>query len=255
MKYGQMVETSNVRKFKLALGTLMNRGPGMEGMGLLWGRPGEGKSTVVAHAVATTRGHFLRANAAWSMTSLLQSLMNEMGLPVVQQRARMVEQAVESLMLRPRPIFIDEADYLLRSKGDMLDVLRDVYDLSQCPVVLIGMEEFAKKVTVFGSGRFRRRITQWVEFAGLTAEDTRLVVDTLSDVALAEDLFVHLHRQCEANIGRIVIGLSRIEAWARSNEEKLGKDPAGRPLVTLAGYGKGTALYLSDPSFGRKVAA
>jgi len=184
----EIVETSNVRKFLYALQMLQTRTPGLEGMGILWGRPGEGKSTVVAYAATQHNGIFLRATSAWTMFSMLQALMRELDLPPMHRRADMIEHIAESLSVTPRPVFIDEADYLVRKGGEMLDVVRDIYDLTGVPVVLIGMEEFAHRLTVFGGGRFRRRITQWVEFAGLTLDDTALVCERLSEVEIAPDL-------------------------------------------------------------------
>jgi len=236
----QMVHTENVRRFMFALNELTSRGVGMEGMGLLWGRPGEGKTSTITYAAVQGGGLYVRANAAWRTTAMLNALMRELGLQGPLHAAQMIDAVVESLSVTPRTVYVDEADYLLRDRGHMLDVLRDIYDLSGAPVMLIGMEEFAHKLTMLGGGRFRRRITQWVEFAGLSEQDVRLVVDTVADVEMSDDLVAHLHRKCEANIGRVIIGVGRIESFARANS---------RDRVTLDDYGARTPLFLTDPAF------
>lgn len=242
----EIAMTQNVRRFMGVLRELHDRPPGLEGMGILWGRPGEGKSTTIAYAQAQTGGIFLRATAAWTMTALLQQLMRELQLPVQRHRQPMIEAAVESLAHHPRPIFVDEADYLLRDGGVMLDVLRDVYDLAGSPLILIGMEEFARRLTLFGSGRFRRRVSHWTEFTGLVLADTRLVVDTLAEVQVADDLVSHLHHKCQGNIGRMVVGIARIEAFALQNN---------LDCVALADFGRTRPLYLDvAPRGGRRVA-
>ena len=159
----EMAMTTNVRRFLAAVRELNDRSFTVEGMGLLWGQPGEGKSTTVAYATNTLDGIFLRANVCWTLTSMLGALMIELGQPRGRFRTPMHDAAVKCLMEHPRPIFIDEADYLLR-QTNMLDEMRDIYDNTGSPVILIGMEEMARKVQA--EGRFGRRITQWVEFRG-----------------------------------------------------------------------------------------
>jgi hypothetical protein len=211
----EMAMTTNVRRFLAAVRELTDRPLGIEGMGLLWGLPGEGKSTTVAYATNTLDGIFLRANACWNATALLQSLTLELGQPRGRFKNPMVDACVGSLMEQPRPIFVDEADYLLR-KPDMLDVMRDIYDNTGSPVVLIGMESFARKVQT--NDRFARRVTQWVEFRGISQGDSRTLADTICEVDVEDDLLFALYDAARANIGRMTIGLSRIEQFARINK-------------------------------------
>ncbi len=238
MKF-EMAMTTNVRRFLAAVRELNDRPIGVEGMGLLWGHPGEGKSTTIAYATNTLNGIFLRVNACWTVTSLLGALMVELGQPSGRFRAPMVDASVRCLMEQPRPIFIDEADYLLR-QTDMLDVMRDIYDTTGSPVILIGMEEMARKVQT--NGRFARRITQWVEFRGISLKDARTLADTVCEVAVEDDLLTRLHEASKANIGRMTTGLSRIERLAKFNKiESMSLDVWGdRPF------------FFDQPNFRRR---
>jgi DNA transposition AAA+ family ATPase len=209
-------------------------------MAILWGEPGEGKSTTVAFACNTLDGIFLRANTCWTPTSMLSALMVELGLATGSRRAPMGEAAVKRLAERPRPIFIDEADYLFRTP-DMLDVMRDIYDVTGAPVVLIGMEDFARKVQA--KGKFARRITQWVEFSGIDDEDARTLADTLCDVKVADDLMAHVHQAARKNIGRMVTGLARIEQFGRLNALE---------TVTRKAWAN-RALFYDQPRFARRA--
>lgn len=235
MKY-EMAKTKNVVKFLTAVKALEDRPLGMEGMGLLYGRPGEGKSTVVAYAVNAKEGVFLRANACWTVTTLLGALVKELGFAPQTKRAPMLEAAGRSLIDRPRPLFIDEADYLLR-RVEMLDTLRDLYDHTGVPVVLIGMEEMARKIAA--NGRFQRRIGEWVEFSGIDFEDARCLANTVCEVAVADDLVAHLLEASKANIGLMMVGLSRIEALGRAgNLERVDHHTWGK-----------RELFYGQPSF------
>ena len=65
-----IVLTSNIMKFLQALTALQKRGVGEEGMGLLSGLPGEGKSTTIAYVVNTRGGVYL----PWSLEGLRQAI-------------------------------------------------------------------------------------------------------------------------------------------------------------------------------------
>jgi hypothetical protein len=107
-------------------------------------------------------------------------------------------------------------------------------------VVLIGMEEFARKVQT--RGKFARRITQWVEFSGINTSDTRVLADTLCELHVADDLLKRLHRTARANIGRMTTGLSRIEGFGKTN---------GLDTVTLSDWGD-RPLFFDQPTFSRR---
>jgi len=234
-----LAQTKNVRRFMLAVNQLKNRSIGTEGMGLLWGEPGEGKSTVVAYAHNLASGIYLRANRGWTMTSLLEALIRELdGMPL-RRRSVMIDWIVGKLAERERVIFIDEADYLFK-QDDMLDVMRDIYDLTGTPVILIGMEEIARKIQQ--NGRFARRITQWLEFKGIDIDDARITADTLCEVSLNDDLLDHLHKESRANIGRMVVGLSRIENFGKTN---------GLDTVSLTEWGD-RPLFYDQPTFRKQ---
>jgi len=239
MKY-ELAKTKNVRMFQAAVGELLSRTPGViEGMGLLYGEAGEGKTTVVAHAANVYHGVCLRATAGWTMTHMLGSLMRELNGEPLKRRAPMVDWIVEQLARQERVIFVDEADYLFE-QTEMLDVLRDIYDLSGAPVILIGMEKIARKIQ--GNGRFARRITQWIEFKGIDRDDARTVADTVCEVKVADDLLAHLHKESKANIGRIVVGLSRIENMGQASN---------LASVTLSDWGN-RSLFYDQPVFRKR---
>jgi DNA transposition AAA+ family ATPase len=245
MKY-ELAKTKNVRKFLTVVNELRNRPMGVEGMGILWGAPGEGKTTILAYATNQFNGIFIRARRSWTMTSLLESIVTEMGGTISGRRSKMEDWIERKLMesREERIILVDEADYLFSgrnmAKNDMLDVLRDIYDQTSTPVILAGMENIARQLQEVE--KFGRRITSWVEFKGIDLDDARIVADTLCEVAVADDLLEHLHKECKASIGNIVPGLSKIESFGKTN---------GRDTVTLADWGD-RPLYFAQPKFRKR---
>lgn len=234
-----MAITKNVKRFLAAVRELEERPTGVEGMAILYGEPGEGKSTTVAYACNTLNGIFLRALRRWRATSMLGALMIELGMHKSRFIDPMMDAIIEKLTADPRPIFVDEADYLFAAP-DMLDILRDIYDISGSPVILIGMEEFARKLQV--RSKFARRITQWVVFSGIDIEDTVEVARTVTDIEIAEDMLAYIHRAARANIGRMVTAIARIQHFARLND---------LDRVTRKDWGK-HPLFYDQPHFAKK---
>ncbi|MDW7643411.1 MAG: ATP-binding protein [Desulfuromonadales bacterium] len=238
----QMAMTKNLRRFLNAVGELMDRPEGTEGMGLLWGEPGEGKSTAVAYVVSVMDGVFVRAVGCWTVTSMLGELCKELGGHRMLRRSDMIDYITQKLADNPRPIFIDEADYLFR-QFEMMDALRDIYDVSGCPVILIGMEDIARKLQAHG--RFARRITQWVEFKGVDLDDARVLGETVCKVKVEKDLLAYLHQASRANVGRMVIGFSKIERMAKAS---------GLTSVSLEQWGE-RELFYDQPVFASRRGA
>lgn len=241
----EMVKTKDVRRFMQSVEDLLNRPMGTEGMGLLWGPPGTGKTTALAYVANVYDAVYVRAVGCWTVTSMLGDLCRELGGKRMLRRSDMVEFIVEELTKdgrQTRPIFIDEADYCFR-QFEMIDSLRDIYDLSGCPVILIGMEDIARRIRTHE--RIARRITQWIEFKGLDLDDTEHVASEVCEVTLAQDLVRHLHKETGGNIGRIIIGLTKIEKFALAN---------GLKIATCGDWGD-RPLYFDQPTFGRKKTA
>lgn len=213
MRYATAI-TKNVQEYQLATMDLGTRSLGVEGMCLVHGRAGEGKTTATAFLVNQTNGVFVRAHATWTVTSMLAALLHEVGAPPMPRRQHMLDFLVQHLSETGRTLFIDEADYLCRHI-DMLDTVRDIYDDTRVPVVLIGMEALPRKLATHA--RLRRRIMQEVVFNGLDLEDTDTVAQAVCEIDIAEDLLTHLHQEAKGNIGLVVNGLAAVERLANSN--------------------------------------
>lgn len=222
-----------------AVDDVINRPHGVEGMVTIVGKPGAGKTTAVGRIADMYDGIYVRAISCWTKTTMLGAICQELGAPTegkgrLHRRVDMMSFIQRQLQTSPhRPLIIDEADYLA-DQMEMLDTVRDIYDLLGNPIVLVGMETFTAKVQHQSAGRFARRITQWVEFKAVDFQDTRTIAETCCEVAVADDLLRHLQSAADGNVGRIVTGLSKIEASAKR---------AGRTSVSLEEWGDKPLFY------------
>lgn len=205
----------NVVRFSQTLTALEKRSSGIPGMGLVEGYTGAGKTTTVVRELNQRNGIYVRANSVWTPSAMYRALLHELGISPLNSAAKMLDAAVGSLLESGRPVFVDEADYLL--KGGMLESLRDLHDLTGVPVVLIGMEGLSRKIK--HRPQLTRRISQWVEFQRASMDDARILADTCCEVEVGDDLLLLLHQQAKGSVGQMIVGLSRIEAYAQAQPQ------------------------------------
>ncbi len=244
MRY-KICHTKNVARLSEAGDALINRGPGMPGMGLIWGPTGYGKTTAAAWFVNQCHGVYVRAMAMWCPSAMLAAILRELDIEPCGNNSQMADLIIEKLAQHNRPLFIDEADYLL-DKNRMVETLRDLHDMSTVPVILIGMDGIQRKI--IGRQQLTGRLAEWVEFAGADMEDARILADGLCEVKVTDDLLTDLHHAASAKrkggeiIGGasarlIVVGLSRIEQHARHRNLK---------SVSAKDWPRGKSFFLGE---------
>ncbi len=193
---------------------LAARDYGIPGMCLVHGYTGAGKTTAITWLVNRKRGVYVRATSQWTPTTMLASVMRELGAAPLVRRQAMLDHIVEQLTAAQRPLFVDEADYLLRD-GDMLEALRDVHDLSHVPVVLIGMQGIERRLV--HRPQLARRLSHWVEFLPSDLADARTLATTVCEVGVDDELLARLHQEAKGSVGLMTVGLARIEALGKAN--------------------------------------
>jgi len=211
------VATKNVLNLHAALRSLERRDfASMPALGLIHGRTGAGKTTALASVVTQYDAVFIRAFVAITLSSLLDNLCQALKVPPTRGRnADKFSAICEALVAgKPRPIFVDEADYLLHDQR-MLECLRDIHDAAMVPVMLVGMDGFESRIS--NRPQFYRRVSQKVEFKPLDLEDTALVAASLCDITIAPDLLEQIHKETKGSIGLVVVALSKLEAFAKGN--------------------------------------
>lgn len=210
----KLAPTKNVAALRLAYEALATRDHGVPGMGLVHGFTGAGKTTAVCELVTRVQGVYVRATSSWTPASMLAKVMQELGAQAMQRRAEMLDFIAQGLGESQRPLFVDEADYLV-GHAAMLDSLRDIHDLSGAPVVLIGMQGIAQRLV--HRKQLAGRISHWVEFAPCDLEDARTLTQTVCEVTVDDDLLARVHAESKGSMRLMTVGLARIESLAKAN--------------------------------------
>lgn len=239
----KIVPISNVARLAEAGDALLNRAPGMPGMGLTWGPTGLGKTTATAWLATRQHGVFIRAMATSTPTSLLETICRELNIAARARVAQTVEAIVGKLAETGRPLFVDEADYVV-SQSRLIDTLRDLHDLSSVPVILIGMAGIDRKISL--SPQLAGRVAQWVEFKPSTLEDAKRLAADLCEVTVSDDLVADLHARAAGSVRNIVVGLGRIEQFARSR---------GAAAVALSDWPRDSDYFLGAAPRSKRLQA
>ncbi|MFD1342913.1 AAA family ATPase [Litorisediminicola beolgyonensis] len=123
---------------------LQHRSSGLPGMGCFYGPSGFGKSMAGIYCANQLDAVLVQCESVWSQKALCEAIIRELGLTPERVVYRMVAQIQQALAVRNAPLIIDEADFLVKKK--MVEVLRDIYEKSFVPVILIGEEALPSKL-------------------------------------------------------------------------------------------------------------
>jgi len=210
--------TDNSELFVVLAESLMKRDRGVDGMGLVFGEPGLGKSRTAIWYADKANAVYFRAKEHTTMRSLLEGLVVELGQAPVYRTSELYAQALASLRENPRLVIVDEIDYLA-TKGKGLQTLRDLADETSAPVLMIGMMDAERKVARFRH-LYDRLQAHILRFKPLEAEDAKRFCEQLCDVKLDDAAITEISRRTNGRLRKIIAEIYRAEKIAKANDLK-----------------------------------
>ena len=208
----KIAQVKNVRRLSDVAAALRTRDSGVPGIGLIWGNTGFGKTTAASWFAGQQKAAYVRAFATWTPKSMLAAIAVSLGGEAKAHVSPMLAFAIETLKATQRPLLVDEGDYLVASKK-LVETLRDIHDMAETPLILVGMENFKRSVT--HRPQLAGRVAHWIEFGPADVEDARTLAETVCEVGIADDLLEELHKGTGGNMRGLIVGMSRIEAFAK----------------------------------------
>jgi len=225
----------NIAVLHQTLQAAQNRPLHLPGIVTFSGPSGFGKSTAAAFVSAQTGAYYLELKSHWSKKPFLEAMLKNMGIPAYKTVSAMADQVAEELAASGRPLIFDEFDYAVAREG-MIDLVRDIYEQSNAPIVLIGEEKLPQKLKKWE--RFDGRIMDWAQAVPADLEDARALNGHYHpNVTVADDLLGVLVKMAGGSIRRIVTNLERIAAFAKME---------GLQTIDLAGWGN-QPLFTAQP--------
>lgn len=166
---GHIAPLMNVSLLAGAVRRAMERNPELPGIVCFSGWSGLGKSFAACFSANKYRAYHVACQSSWTRKALLLAILKEMGIAPAKTLYDMADQISEQLALSKRPLIIDEVDHIL-DKGNMLEIIRDLYEGSNGVIVLIGEENAPSKIRA-QSERFHNRVLEWVLAQPASRED------------------------------------------------------------------------------------
>lgn len=195
------------------------------------GPSGFGKSTAAGYVAAKYQAYYVEVRSSWTKKAFLEALLKQMGIAPDKTVYRMTDQISEELACSQRPVILDEFDNAV--ERNLVELVRDIYEQSKSPMVLIGEERLPQKLQKWE--RFHGRIMDWAQAEPANIDDAiALNRHYAGDIELADDLLTVLVSEARGSVRRIVTNLERIATFARMEglSRISAKDWGSRPLHT-----------------------
>lgn len=232
----------NVSRMLALVDRLQSRGDGVPGMGCFYGFSGLGKSMASSFVANSTGAIHVQVKSVWTHKRLCEAILEELGLQARGTAADMVDRIAEALAIDNLPLLIDEADFLVK-KG-MIEIVRDLYEMSETAVVLIGEELLPQKLKRWE--RVHGRIRSWVSAELADDRDFDLLRDIrCPGIEIEPKLEAAIKKASNGSARRIVVNLDEVEEISRR---------VGRESVGLKDWGD-HPLYTGEAPLGRGYAA
>lgn len=224
-----IIETDAMARFNGAVDAVTSAERGLSGFVLAYGQAGRGKSVAADRYHYTRGGAYVRVWQGWSQSAFLQRVLFEVrGKNTDMPRHsgnRCKEMIVQLLEENRQPLFIDEAD---RLHIDRIEDLRDIFELTGAPVVLIGEEG------IFGLLHERRRIwsrvAHEVEFGPLSPAEVGIYAMQSAGLEIPGDLCARMAQKAEGDFRLVRNMLLLLEKAARA----AGSKTVDAPMLDMA---------------------
>jgi hypothetical protein len=198
---------TNVGLCTHALNRAMDRSAHLPGMTVFYGASGLGKSMAAAYAANRARAYYIECKSTWRGKALFDAILKEMGVTSAKTITAMSDQISEELAKSQRPLIVDEMDYLVEKQA--VNLIRDIYEGSQSPILLIGEEHMPTKLKKWE--RFHGRILDFVQALppnlGDVGELTKIYA---REIQVAEDLQAAILEQSRGSVRRVCVNLDRV---------------------------------------------
>jgi DNA transposition AAA+ family ATPase len=204
----------NLSLVRTALEGLNSRASSLPGIAVMHGPAGYGKTTAAMVVGNETRAYFVQVRSAWGRKTLLQKIAAGRGTP--NTIPDLLEAVCGQLATSGRLLILDEFDYCLKNET-MVDLVRDIYEGAQQPILGIGMEMLPQKLKRWE--QFHSRVYTWIPAQPVSLEDARLLAPVYCDVPCADDFLSYLVGAAAGSVRRVSVNLAQagttaaIEGW------------------------------------------
>lgn len=232
--YNSVAPLRNVAALTTLIDRVQSRPIGLPGMACFYGWSGFGKSTAAVYAANKFQAVLVQCKSAWTKKSLCAAILTELGMPPKGNTADMVDRIASELAVQGVPLIIDEADHVIARR--MVEIVRDIYEGSQAPVILIGEELLPQKLKEWE--RVHGRMLDWVPSQPADLSDLNHLIPIYAPgITIEDDLKQTLLRMSHGSTRRVCVNLAHLAERAQI----LGVERIGTGDFDPRGFFTGTA--------------
>ena len=206
---------SNYERFRTGISAVESRGAAEASMMLVTAPAGYGKSQMVDHWAVANGAFYLRAKVEWTPRYFMTELAETMKLDSRGRAKDIFGRIAGVLGGQQIPLVIDEVEHCLQSGAKVLEAIRDLSDLTEVIVILVGMDQVQAKIS--RHAQISSRIAKVIEFQPATGEDVIELCQQLGEVEIATDLIAEIHKQSGGRVREIMNAIATVEQTARRN--------------------------------------
>lgn len=219
----QFVKTTNYELFRTGITAVENRGAAEASLMLVMAEAGMGKSTTVDNWAIQNGAAYVRAKEGWTPAWFRNELAENLKIDTRGRPKDVFARIAGYIGSNQIPIVIDEVEHCLPNNAAVLEAVRDLSDLTEVPVILVGMDQVQARIA--RHRQISSRIARVVEFQPASLDDIKLTCKQLAEVDIAGDLVIEIHAQSEGRMRHVMNAIAVIESFAKRN---------GTTTVTLA---------------------
>ncbi|MDO8654222.1 MAG: ATP-binding protein [Undibacterium sp.] len=151
---------------------LTNRRVGMDGIGVLYGPSGWGKTFSSNTLALETRAYFVQMKAVWTKKTFLQKILDEMKFDYDDHCSipELFDMVTSQLGASRRVLILDEFNRAIE-KPILAQITREIFDSTQTPLLLVGEEQLPNVMARSQFKQLYRRVSAWAEAQDVTVAD------------------------------------------------------------------------------------
>lgn len=194
---------------------------------VVYGKPGVGKTHGLAHfAISNMQSTMpIQLLCGFNITTryFLQKLAREVGLDERTPTARLEDLVAEKLRRSPRPLFVDQANFL---KESALGSICHIWDIAKIPIVLAGTQLlydvfFSSRMTEDVRAQLSRRVSLHYPLQELTPEQAKAIIVKALGEDVTDEVIARLFNMTGSIHGHLSMALRRILDTKKRNKKRL----------------------------------
>lgn len=222
---------ANYERFRTGISAVETRGATEASLMLVTGPAGYGKSQTVDQWAVANGAAYLRAKVEWTPRYFMTELAETLKIDSRGKAKDIFGRIAGVLGGQQIPLVIDEVEHCLRDSAQVLEAIRDLSDLTEVMVILVGMDQVQAKIA--RHAQISSRIAKVVEFLPATAEDVTEFCKQMCEVSIDASLVAEIHRQSGGRVREIMNAIATVEQASKRNAKTSAslQDMAGMVLT------------------------